>query len=75
MSSILVTSPAGKKGRYSNDSSSSPSGGFKVVGDLTDLDCFDNKCETGKLLAKQGNNGVRWFECNQPGCSASANKL
>ena len=56
--SLLDKSPVGKKGRYDDNSNISGSqtsdkGGFKVIGELTDIDCPDQKSR-GKISEEEG---------------------
>eukprot|EP00752_Nemacystus_decipiens_P006058 g5467.t1 len=80
--SLLDNSPVGKKGRYANnDNTTSPgqksdkSGGFRIVGEQTDISCIDINCEPGKFLKKRGNKNTFYYGCNQPGCNVTASRL
>ena len=78
--SLLDKSPVGKKGRYDDNSNISGSqtsdkGGFKVIGELTDIDCPDQKCHEGKFLKKKGAKNTFYYVCNQPGCNVTASCL
>ena len=76
MSRVLADSPAGKR-RYEPSSSE---GSYRVVGDVTDIDCPDQACD-GKLIKRVSTNKARFVTCtnaaktDESKCNFSGNIL